>query len=174
MSSAGDVPLIQSGVEPGVWSPRASQGGGAPMAGSESPVTQYVAPETAALHPAPAKPRPRQGLLACFGCCFRDEAELPAPSGGPDWSPSTPRPLYIPPAPHVGKPFIPPLLERDIGKKTLVLDLDETLVHSSFKPVPNPDYIIPVEIDGKARRRAGSSLTAPPPRAGAERRPRAR
>jgi TFIIF-interacting CTD phosphatase-like protein len=21
-------------------------------------------------------------------------------------------------------------------------------VHSSFKPVPNPDYIIPVEIDG--------------------------
>ena len=25
--------------------------------------------------------------------------------------------------------------------------MDETLVHSSFKPVPNPDYIIPVEID---------------------------
>jgi TFIIF-interacting CTD phosphatase-like protein len=34
-------------------------------------------------------------------------------------------------------------------KKTLVLDLDETLVHSSFKPIPNPDYIIPVEIDGR-------------------------
>jgi len=33
--------------------------------------------------------------------------------------------------------------------QTLVLDLDETLVHSSFKPVPNPDYVIPVEIDGK-------------------------
>jgi len=33
----------------------------------------------------------------------------------------------------------------------LVLDLDETLVHSSFKPVPNPDYVIPVEIDGKVR-----------------------
>jgi RNA polymerase II subunit A small phosphatase-like protein len=29
------------------------------------------------------------------------------------------------------------------------LDLDETLVHSSFKPIPNPDYIIPVDIDGK-------------------------
>ena len=27
------------------------------------------------------------------------------------------------------------------------MDLDETLVHSSFKPVPNADYIIPVEID---------------------------
>ena len=39
--------------------------------------------------------------------------------------------------------------EQDRGKKTLVLDLDETLVHSSFKPIPNPDYIIPVEIEGK-------------------------
>ena len=28
------------------------------------------------------------------------------------------------------------------------LDLDETLVHSSFKPVPNSDYILPVEIEG--------------------------
>jgi len=42
---------------------------------------------------------------------------------------------------------IPPLRPELIGKKTLVLDLDETLVHSSFKPVPNPDYVIPVEID---------------------------
>ncbi|GBF92984.1 carboxy-terminal domain RNA polymerase II polypeptide A small phosphatase [Raphidocelis subcapitata] len=59
-------------------------------------------------------------------------------------------------------PFSPPVPPRayaqavigakrpeDAGKKTLVLDLDETLVHSSFKPIPNPDYIIPVEIDGR-------------------------
>jgi hypothetical protein len=39
--------------------------------------------------------------------------------------------------------------EGDAGKKTLVLDLDETLVHSSFKPIPAPDYIIPVEIEGR-------------------------
>ena len=38
---------------------------------------------------------------------------------------------------------------EDEHKPTLVLDLDETLVHSSFKPIPNPDYIIPVDIDGK-------------------------
>ena len=38
---------------------------------------------------------------------------------------------------------------EDLQKPTLVLDLDETLVHSSFKPIPNPDYIIPVDIDGK-------------------------
>ncbi len=36
----------------------------------------------------------------------------------------------------------------DTDKKCLILDLDETLVHSSFKPIHNPDYIIPVEIDG--------------------------
>ena len=35
------------------------------------------------------------------------------------------------------------------SKPCLVLDLDETLVHSSFRPIPNPDYIIPVEIDGR-------------------------
>ena len=31
----------------------------------------------------------------------------------------------------------------------LVLDLDETLVHSSFKPVPNADFVVPIEIDGQ-------------------------
>lgn len=30
-----------------------------------------------------------------------------------------------------------------------VLDLDETLVHSSFKPIPGPDCIVPVEIEGR-------------------------
>jgi RNA polymerase II subunit A small phosphatase-like protein len=59
------------------------------------------------------------------------------------------KPVYVPRAPHTGRPFLPPPQERDYGKKTLVLDLDETLVHSSFKSVPNPDYVIPVEIDGK-------------------------
>lgn len=35
------------------------------------------------------------------------------------------------------------------GRKTLVLDLDETLVHSSFKPPPHPDIVLPVDIDGR-------------------------
>lgn len=30
----------------------------------------------------------------------------------------------------------------------MVLDLDETLVHSSFKPVPHADFVVPIEIDG--------------------------
>ena len=29
-----------------------------------------------------------------------------------------------------------------------MLDLDETLVHSSFKPIDNPDIVLPVEIEG--------------------------
>ena len=32
--------------------------------------------------------------------------------------------------------------------KTLVLDLDETLVHSQFNQIKNPDFVIPVDIEG--------------------------
>eukprot|EP01071_Lankesteria_metandrocarpae_P002882 Lankesteria_metandrocarpae@DN2622_c0_g1_i1.p1 len=46
----------------------------------------------------------------------------------------------------------PPLLGSQTGanrgKKTLVLDLDETLVHSAFKPVTGHSFVISVEIDG--------------------------
>jgi len=48
--------------------------------------------------------------------------------------------------------ILPPMLPMDQGKKCLVLDLDETLVHSSFKPTQNPDYIIPVDIEGTTHR----------------------
>ncbi|KAI8074101.1 HAD-like domain-containing protein [Gongronella butleri] len=43
--------------------------------------------------------------------------------------------------------LLPPLAQEDTGKKCLVLDLDETLVHSSFKMIPNPDFVVQVEID---------------------------
>lgn len=42
-----------------------------------------------------------------------------------------------------------PQRQSEIGRKTLVLDLDETLVHSSFKPVEKPDITLPVEIEGQ-------------------------
>jgi len=44
----------------------------------------------------------------------------------------------------LGKQF-----KRDLGKKTLVLDLDETLVHSSFQPLAVYDLLLPVEIEGQ-------------------------
>ncbi|ORX95369.1 NIF-domain-containing protein [Basidiobolus meristosporus CBS 931.73] len=47
------------------------------------------------------------------------------------------------------KALLPPLASEDKGKKCLVLDLDETLVHSSFKVVENADFIVPVNIEGQ-------------------------
>jgi len=49
-------------------------------------------------------------------------------------------------------PLLPPPSPELTGKKCLVLDLDETLVHSSFKPIPNPDFIIPVEIEDQVHK----------------------
>uniref|UniRef100_A0A7S4UXV8 FCP1 homology domain-containing protein n=1 Tax=Alexandrium monilatum TaxID=311494 RepID=A0A7S4UXV8_9DINO len=37
----------------------------------------------------------------------------------------------------------------NIGRKTLVLDLDETLIHSSFRPVQSADIVITVELEGE-------------------------
>ncbi|OAF66012.1 hypothetical protein A3Q56_06095 [Intoshia linei] len=39
-------------------------------------------------------------------------------------------------------------IPADEGKICAIIDLDETLVHSSFKFIENPDMIIPIEVDG--------------------------
>ncbi|GAA5823890.1 hypothetical protein JCM11251_003333 [Rhodosporidiobolus azoricus] len=54
----------------------------------------------------------------------------------------------------IGEDGLPhPLLDElslDLkGRKCLVLDLDETLVHSSFKMVHQADYVVPVEIENQ-------------------------
>lgn len=44
--------------------------------------------------------------------------------------------------------YLLPVRKPSDNRICLVIDLDETLVHSSFKPIENADFIVPVEIDG--------------------------
>ncbi|KAJ2020260.1 hypothetical protein IWW57_005027, partial [Coemansia sp. S610] len=51
---------------------------------------------------------------------------------------------------HIADQYLlPPLSTQLRGKKCLVLDLDETLVHSSFREVEHPDYVVPVILEGQ-------------------------
>ncbi|KAF4963931.1 hypothetical protein FZEAL_10901, partial [Fusarium zealandicum] len=69
---------------------------------------------------------------------------------GPGPSVAAPAPLMEagPSAPEPQKWLLPPLATEHKGRKCLVLDLDETLVHSSFKILHQADFTIPVEIEG--------------------------
>ncbi|KAL9548611.1 hypothetical protein MBANPS3_005606 [Mucor bainieri] len=70
----------------------------------------------------------------------------------PDLDESSTSPISLPPQTSPVGPVVwllPPLASEDKERKCLVLDLDETLVHSSFKIIPNPDFIVPVEIDNQ-------------------------
>ena len=44
--------------------------------------------------------------------------------------------------------LIPPQAEDKQGMKTLVLDLDETLVHSTFEPSEEFDFVVKVNVEG--------------------------
>uniref|UniRef100_A0A0A9X8N7 protein-serine/threonine phosphatase n=1 Tax=Lygus hesperus TaxID=30085 RepID=A0A0A9X8N7_LYGHE len=86
----------------------------------------------------------RRGILRTLLCCFGggDSSKASKASGGrldrcsPSLSPGSPRFL------------LPQVRHQDMHKKCMVIDLDETLVHSSFKPINNADFVVPVEIDG--------------------------
>lgn len=87
------------------------------------------------------KKKNKNGFLSSFFCCF---------VSSPEESPNAKNQYKeVVKSPETVQYLLPPQKGNIIGRKTLVLDLDETLVHSSFKPVPNADFIIPVEIDNQ-------------------------
>lgn len=49
----------------------------------------------------------------------------------------------------ISVPFLAPQAGANGGRKTLVLDLDETLIHSSFDPNQPHQFSIPVFVGGK-------------------------
>ncbi|KAG6930221.1 CTD small phosphatase 1 [Chelydra serpentina] len=92
--------------------------------------------------PQPRRPSPGRSIFQSLFCCLCHDAAEPSRSTTTRrcwWrrTASCPRPV---------KYLLPELKPQD--QQAVVIDLDETLVHSSFKPVNNADFIIPVEIDG--------------------------
>ncbi|KAF6339159.1 CTD small phosphatase 2 [Rhinolophus ferrumequinum] len=106
---------------------------------------------------SPKKPRGRNIFKALF-CCFRAQHVGQSSS-------STELSAYKEEANTIAKSdllqclqyqfyqipgtcLLPEVTEEDQGRICVVIDLDETLVHSSFKPINNADFIVPVEIEG--------------------------
>jgi len=108
--------------------------------GAASPTPMSPSPNEET--PAPERQRSFNCLRAIFCCCKRarphEEQYSPASSH------SSATASEVADEDKWGSLGFPPLE----GKPTLVLDLDETLVHSSFKPISNPDFVIPVTIEG--------------------------
>jgi len=91
------------------------------------------------------KPRNR-GIFSSFFCCFGNNNN--------NNNNNPPTNCQVPPVEENGNPrpteryLLPAMRNQDADRKCVVIDLDETLVHSSFKPISNADFIVPVEIDG--------------------------
>lgn len=93
------------------------------------------------------------GWMSSFCCCCASKAKdtaqpeakqmpaiaaQPAPAGGAAAGPDGQQQQWL----------LDPIRPEDAKKKTLVLDLDETLVHSSFTKIDDADFEISIELDG--------------------------
>ena len=100
-------------------------------------------------------------LSACFSSSSADEPlkpQAPTPpttTAAPNVTPMITQQQNIPFIVNDRPPYLPNQSRNKLGKKTLVLDLDETLVHSTFKLKSDvgekfADHIIDLNIDNTA------------------------
>ncbi|XP_014213324.1 carboxy-terminal domain RNA polymerase II polypeptide A small phosphatase 1-like [Copidosoma floridanum] len=96
--------------------------------------------------PTPSEKKSRgRGFLRSLLCCLGRSRGNSSKSSKAS---SVENDQYAPPRTGSPRYLLPPVRHQDIHKKCMVIDLDETLVHSSFKPINNADFVVPVEIDG--------------------------
>ncbi|CAN9515256.1 unnamed protein product [Ophioblennius macclurei] len=111
-----------------------------------------VSPKTGQVSRSSLKQPRSCNLFKTLFCCLRvqDGSKTP-PSPPPTPPPSQQALLESQENGSVVKlecSLLPDAEDQDRGKICVVIDLDETLVHSSFKPINNADFIVPVEIEG--------------------------
>uniref|UniRef100_A0A4W5MD81 protein-serine/threonine phosphatase n=1 Tax=Hucho hucho TaxID=62062 RepID=A0A4W5MD81_9TELE len=96
---------------------------------------------------SPKKPR-RCNLFKALFCCLRGAQAAPKPLPPSQDALLEPQDNGDVVKLSSGPSLLPEMIPQDQGKICVVIDLDETLVHSSFKPISNADFVVPVEIEG--------------------------
>jgi len=110
------------------------------------------------VHQPEERPKQTRGFCwyLCCGPCRPNTAVQQIAQHGGSTAPSVNTgATELPPQPGRAPPqkfLLPPLKPEQSHMKCLVLDLDETLVHSSFKPIPDPDFTVDIELDGAIHR----------------------
>lgn len=73
------------------------------------------------------------GFLRSLLCCWRGGRGKGPPGATTNSVDGRASPPLLVMSDHSPRPLLPPVRHQDMHKKCMVIDLDETLVHSSFK-----------------------------------------